>query len=79
MVISPRKARIALFVLGMVALTPALFMAQVFWGVHLAFALFSIFSPPDAVVGFFVLSFSGAASAALPFGILFGLASPDHT
>jgi hypothetical protein len=53
-------------------------MAQIFWGVQLAFALFRIVSPPSGFVALFVLSLSGALSAALPFGVLFGLAHPLH-
>jgi hypothetical protein len=78
MVISLQYRRTALYLFGMLILTPALFMAQVFWGVYLAFAVLSAFSPPSAAVVFFLLSLSGAVSAALPFGVLFGIASPAH-
>lgn len=77
--ISPRQSQISLFLLGSILLTPALFMSQIFWGVHLSFALFSIFSPPNGVIALFLQSILGAIVAAVPFGILFGLASPNHT
>lgn len=76
--ISSRQTQISLFLLGVTSLTPALFMAQVFWGVHLSFALFSIFPPLNGIVALLLQSISGAIVAAVPFGILFGLASPTH-
>jgi hypothetical protein len=78
MIISPRQIQTSLFLLGITFLTPALFMAQVFWGVHLSFALFSIFSP-NGIVALLLQSISGAIVAAVPFGVLFGLASPTHS
>ena len=56
----------------MVFLTPALFMAQVFWGPQAALPLMSATGMRGGVSGVAFLSFSEAFVAALPFGILFG-------
>ena len=79
MPISTRQKQISIFLLGVVLLTPALFMAQIFWGVHLSFALFSVFPPYNGLVALLTISILGAIVAAVPFGILFGLAAPTHT
>ena len=79
MPISTRQKQIGIFLLGVTLLTPALFMAQIFWGVHISFALFSLIPPYNGLVALLTQSILGAIVAAVPFGILFGLAVPTHT
>ena len=60
-------------------LVPALFMAQVFWGTELGFGVFSLIRPHNGSVAIGVMSLCGALAAAVPFGLLFGLAAPHHS
>ncbi len=71
---SQRNIRAAVWILGVIFITPALFMSQVFGGPHVTFAVFHSLS---GVVTIGLTSLMGALIAAAPFGVLFGLLTPD--
>jgi hypothetical protein len=60
------------WIAGIVLLTPALFMSQVFWGPKASFPFMSMLGVRGGVAAISLLGFCEALVAALPFGILFG-------
>jgi len=63
------------YVVGVLALAAAFFMARAFWGTFAAFYLW----PRGGVSGLIVHSFIEALVGSLPFGLLFGLVAPNCT
>src|SRR5712691_2631304 len=70
-----RPIAISGYVVGVLALAAAFFMARAFWGTFTAFYLW----PRGGVSGLIVHSFIGALVGSLPFGLLFGLVVSSRT
>jgi hypothetical protein len=64
---------------GALFLIPALFSAQAILGTHAGFGLMSLVPKPNGVATLVVMSICGALIAAMPFGLLFGIAMPGHS
>ncbi len=71
-----RSIAISGYVVGVLALAAAFFMARTFWG---TFTAFYLWPRGGGVSGLIVHSFIGAVVGSLPFGLLFGLVVPSRT
>jgi hypothetical protein len=71
-----RARAICGYVIGVLALAAAFFMARAFWG---TFTAFYLWPKGGGVSGLIFHSFIGALVGSLPFGVLFGLVVSSRT